>query len=127
MLTSNFTVTYRVPGDLKQTDHIDGLPLGTRGGILVHHNFPLDAEYDFKIRARGGGIGVGGVGVKGEELELTLNGERVKIATGTSLRSARESEGRAANRRRGVYQTEPPGRGRSLADLRRPVPSFRTS
>jgi cytochrome c551/c552 len=85
MLTSNFTVTYRVPGDLKQTEHIDGLPLGTRGGILVHYNFPLDAEYDFKIRARGGGIGVGGVGVKGEELELTLNGERVKIAPGTSL------------------------------------------
>src|SRR5580658_9619991 len=85
MLTSNFTVTYRVPGDLKQIDHIDGLPLGTRGGILVHYNFPLAAEYDFKIRARGGGIGVGGVGVKGEELELTLNGERVKIAPGTSL------------------------------------------
>jgi cytochrome c551/c552 len=85
MLTSNFTVTYRAPGDLKQTEHIDGLPLGTRGGILVHYNFPLDAEYDFKIRARGGGIGVGGVGVKGEELELTLNGERVKVATGTSL------------------------------------------
>jgi cytochrome c551/c552 len=85
MLTSNFTVTYRAPGDLKQTEHIDGLPLGTRGGILVHYNFPLDAEYDFKIRARGGGIGVGGVGVKGEELELTLNGERVKIAAGTSL------------------------------------------
>src|SRR5579863_4805622 len=85
MLTSNFTVTYRAPGDLKQTEHIDGLPLGTRGGILVHYNFPLDAEYDFKIRARGGGIGVGGVGVKGEELELTLNGERVRIAAGTSL------------------------------------------
>src|ERR1700689_1386291 len=32
MLTSNFTVTYRVPGDLKQNEHIDGLPLGTRGG-----------------------------------------------------------------------------------------------
>jgi cytochrome c551/c552 len=85
MLTSNFTVTYRAPGDLKQTEHIDGLPLGTRGGILIHYNFPLDAEYDFKIRARGGGIGVGGVGVKGEELELTLNGQRVKIAPGTSL------------------------------------------
>src|SRR5580692_908436 len=81
MLTSNFTVTFRVPGDLKQTEHIDGLPLGTRGGILVHYNFPLDAEYDFRIRARGGGIGVGGVGVKGEEIELTLNGERVKVAS----------------------------------------------
>ncbi len=85
MLTSNATVTYRAPADLKQTEHIEGLPLGTRGGILVHYNFPLDAEYDFKVRARGGGIGVGGQGVKGEELELTLNGERMKLGSGTSL------------------------------------------
>jgi cytochrome c553 len=85
ILTNAFTTTYRVPGDLAQTAHIDGLPLGTRGGILVHHNFPLDAEYDIKIRARSGGIGVGGIGVSGEELEVTLNGERVKLAGGTTV------------------------------------------
>jgi hypothetical protein len=85
ILTNAFTTTYRVPGDLAQTAHIDGLPLGTRGGILVHHNFPLDAEYDIKVRARSGGIGVGGIGVSGEELEVTLNGERVKLAGGTSV------------------------------------------
>ncbi len=85
MLTSTSTETYRAPADLRQTEHIEGLPLGTRGGILVHYNFPLDAEYEFKVRARGGGIGVGGQGVKGEELELTLNGERVKVASASSL------------------------------------------
>jgi hypothetical protein len=85
ILTNAFTTTYRVPGDLSQTEHIDGLPLGTRGGILVHHNFPLDAEYDIKVRARSGGIGVGGIGVSGEELEVSLNGERVKVATGTNV------------------------------------------
>ena len=85
ILTNAFTTTYRVPGDLAQTAHIDGLPLGTRGGILVHHNFPLDAEYDLKVRARSGGIGVGGIGVSGEELEVTLNGERVKLAGGTTV------------------------------------------
>jgi hypothetical protein len=85
ILTNAFTTTYRVPGDLSQTQHIDGLPLGTRGGILVHHNFPLDAEYDIKVRARSGGIGVGGIGVAGEELEVTLNGERVKLAGGTTV------------------------------------------
>ncbi len=85
MLTNAFTTTYRVPSDLSQTGHIDGLPLGTRGGILVHHNFPLDAEYDIKVRARSGGIGVGGIGVSGEELEVTLNGERVKVAGGTTV------------------------------------------
>jgi len=85
ILTNAFTTTYRVPGDLSQTEHIDGLPLGTRGGILVHHNFPLDAEYDIKVRARSGGIGVGGIGVSGEELEVTLKGERVKVAGGTTV------------------------------------------
>jgi cytochrome c551/c552 len=85
ILTNAFTTTYRVPADLSQTEHIDGLPLGTRGGILVHHNFPLDAEYDIKVRARSGGIGVGGIGVSGEELEVMLNGERVKVAGGTTI------------------------------------------
>src|SRR6185369_14400538 len=48
-------VTYRVPGDLAQDAHIDGLPLGTRGGIVVHHTFPLDAEYDVEVGSGGGG------------------------------------------------------------------------
>jgi hypothetical protein len=39
---------YAVPeGD--QPDHIDGLPLGTRGGITFRHNFPADGEYRFTI------------------------------------------------------------------------------
>jgi hypothetical protein len=37
--------TYRVRPDLGQDEHIEGLPLGTRGGILIHHNFALDGEY----------------------------------------------------------------------------------
>ena len=36
--------------DLSQDQHIDGLPLGTRGGILVQHTFPLDGEYVIKLR-----------------------------------------------------------------------------
>ena len=80
LLASPSTVTYRVPSDLSQTEHIEGLPLGTRGGIAVRHIFPLDAEYAIKVRGRSGGIGVGGAGVSGEELEVILNGERVKIS-----------------------------------------------
>src|SRR5437867_2655 len=40
---------YRVPPDRSQEDHIEGLPLGTRGGLLVRHHFPLDAEYEFSV------------------------------------------------------------------------------
>jgi cytochrome c551/c552 len=80
LLISPATVTYRVPGDLSQAEHVEGLPLGTRGGVLIRHTFPLDAEYTFKVRARSAGIGVGGVGPSGEELEFVLNGERVKLS-----------------------------------------------
>jgi Protein of unknown function (DUF1592)/Protein of unknown function (DUF1588)/Protein of unknown function (DUF1585)/Protein of unknown function (DUF1587)/Protein of unknown function (DUF1595)/Planctomycete cytochrome C len=78
-LTTPSTTTYRVPSDLSQSDHIEGLPLGTRGGILIRHNFPLDAEYSFKIRARGAAIGLAAAGFHDEDLEVTLNGERVKL------------------------------------------------
>jgi mono/diheme cytochrome c family protein len=33
----------------EQPDHIDGLPLGTRGGMKFRHNFPADGEYRFTI------------------------------------------------------------------------------
>src|SRR5262245_29034590 len=33
--------TYRAPRALTQADHIEGLPLGTRGGMLIQHVFPL--------------------------------------------------------------------------------------
>ena len=36
---------YQVPGDRTQTKHIEGLPLGTRGGVLIQHTFPVDGEY----------------------------------------------------------------------------------
>ena len=81
MLITPSTVTYRAPSDLSQTGHVEGLPLGTRGGLLVRHTFPLDAEYAIKVRARSAGIGVGGAGAPGEELEVVLNGERVKLGT----------------------------------------------
>ncbi|HEU4619928.1 MAG TPA: DUF1587 domain-containing protein, partial [Gammaproteobacteria bacterium] len=47
--TPAVTTVYRAPPDLAQSENIPGLPLGTRGGGLFHHNFPLDGEYDFSI------------------------------------------------------------------------------
>jgi cytochrome c551/c552 len=72
---------YRVPGDLSQEVHLDGLPLGTRGGIIVRHTFPLDAEYDLQV-AQGGGARLGGPAVAGpraEDLYVALDGARVAI------------------------------------------------
>jgi hypothetical protein len=42
--------TIRMPPDLTQEDHIEGLPIGTRGGALVHYTFPMDGEYEIQVR-----------------------------------------------------------------------------
>jgi len=81
--TTPATNTWRVPGDLSQTAHIEGLPIGTRGGILFDYTFPLDAEYAFKIRARSAGIGVG-AGGGAVPLEITLDGARVNPGKSTA-------------------------------------------
>ena len=42
------SATYLLP-PAEQPDHIDGLPLGTRGGMTFRHNFPADGQYRFTI------------------------------------------------------------------------------
>ena len=63
-------ITYSAPGQLAQDRHIDGLPLGTRGGMLIRHTFPLDAEYEFAVTggAQGGGLGAA--------IDVTIDGEK---------------------------------------------------
>jgi hypothetical protein len=41
---------YRPDTSTDQSLHVDGLPLGTRGGFMVEHDFPADGEYVFSIR-----------------------------------------------------------------------------
>jgi hypothetical protein len=42
--------TFRVRPDITQDVHIAGLPIGTRGGIAIAHNFPQDGEYEIQVR-----------------------------------------------------------------------------
>ena len=73
-------VTYTVKGDLSQNQTLEGQPLGTRGGTTVRHNFPVDGEYVIRLALLKLSFGqVFGEGAEGEELEVTLNGERVKL------------------------------------------------
>jgi Protein of unknown function (DUF1592)/Protein of unknown function (DUF1588)/Protein of unknown function (DUF1595)/Protein of unknown function (DUF1587)/Protein of unknown function (DUF1585) len=71
-------VTYAAPGGV-QDRHIEGLPLGTRGGLLIQHTFPLDAEYDFSV---GGGFG----GVAGTD--VTIDGAKINVANTRNFRLA---------------------------------------
>ena len=42
-------IQYMVKNPATQSFHVDGLPLGTRGGLLVEHEFPADGEYELNI------------------------------------------------------------------------------
>lgn len=42
--------TFRIPPDVTQEEHVEGLPLGTRGGTLIPFTFPRDGEYEIQIR-----------------------------------------------------------------------------
>jgi hypothetical protein len=74
-------ITYRVPGDISQDAHVDGLPLGTRGGLVVRHTFPLDAEYDLQVGQAGGGrLGAAPTaGPRTDDLYVTIDGTRVTL------------------------------------------------
>ena len=73
--------TYRVRQDLSQNRHLEGLPLGTVGGLLVRHMFPLDGEYTFQVKLYRTNFG----NLRGlehpHEVEITVDGQRVHAAT----------------------------------------------
>ncbi|MEO8592694.1 MAG: DUF1592 domain-containing protein [Candidatus Solibacter sp.] len=73
--------TFQLPPDLTQEKHFDDLPLGTRGGMVVHYTFPADAVYEFQIRLqRDRNEHVEGL-LEAHEVELMLDGERLRLFT----------------------------------------------
>jgi len=74
--------TYNVARGLKQDDRIgEGAPVGSRGGAIVRHRFPLDAEYEVSItlqRDRLDEI----VGLNDEKkIDLRLDDQRLELFT----------------------------------------------
>ena len=73
--------TYRVPPDVTQEEHVDGLPLGTRGGAVFRHVFPLDGEYEIQVRlARDRNENVEGLR-RPHEVEVLIDRERIALET----------------------------------------------
>jgi hypothetical protein len=66
--------TYLASGDASQNHHLDGMPFGTRGGIVAQHDFPADGEYKFSIQ----NYGVGSF-IPNEQLALIIDGERAHV------------------------------------------------
>lgn len=77
--TAPTQIEYRSGGGASQQAYVEGLPLGTRGGMVVDHYFPVDAEYEFNVAAN---IPVAGRGndtgrmiwCGGPRLEVMFNG-----------------------------------------------------
>jgi mono/diheme cytochrome c family protein len=77
------TTEYGISREFTQQRHIEGLPLGTRGGTLITHVFPADAEYKLFGRLVRG-VEEGYAGVEGLETPhtfvITVDGEEVYSA-----------------------------------------------
>jgi hypothetical protein len=72
--------TFRVRYDLSQHDHIEGLPVGTRGGMLIKYDFPVDGDYIVRPKLWKTTVNqVGGLELP-HDLEITFDGERVRLA-----------------------------------------------
>jgi hypothetical protein len=80
---------YISPGDTSQTEHIEGLPLGTRGGMAVRHVFPSNGEYRFVVA----NFGVGKF-IPGEKLAFFIDNEMVDVRDyrGVGLSAANSSD-----------------------------------
>jgi mono/diheme cytochrome c family protein len=85
--------TFRLKSDLSQDLAFEDLPLGTRGGVSIPYEFPLDAEYSFKVEPLGGGA-------ESQQLEVAVDGARVRVfelnaRSGLGVGQGYDSEGEA--------------------------------
>ena len=72
---------FRIRADVTQDSHVEGLPIGTRGGASIAYNFPQGGEYEIQIRLmRDRNEMIESLG-EAHELEVLLDRERVKLFT----------------------------------------------
>src|SRR5258705_13595226 len=93
-------VVYRAREDTSQDYQVEGLPFGTRGGLLVEHLFPSDGEYTITVTPIFGDnmtpIGFGSVPC--EQIELLLDFERLALVDWNGGGRAPAPEGRGGPR-----------------------------
>ena len=74
MTATQTSAIYQAPEKLAQDQHLEGLPLGSRGGLRIEQDFPLDAEYHFSVRGNFGLARNAGV-----DIDVALDGRRVQV------------------------------------------------
>ena len=77
------------PGDTSQTERLEGLPFGTRGGMAVRHVFASNGEYKFVVA----NFGLGKF-IPNEKLEFFIDNELVEVRDykGVGLSAANSSD-----------------------------------
>jgi mono/diheme cytochrome c family protein len=103
------SATYRPARGTDQAVHVEGLPLGTRGGLLVEHPFPADGDYKLNIN----GLAAAGY-VRGMEyrhtLIVTLDGAKVfegQIGGEEDIRAIDQQQASAVAAINGRFQNIP--------------------
>jgi mono/diheme cytochrome c family protein len=71
--------TFRIRQDASQDTHIEGLPVGTVGGILADVTLPLDGEYNFQARMFRTNLGIMRGLEYAHQLEFSVDGRRVHL------------------------------------------------
>jgi hypothetical protein len=79
------SVTFKIPRARSQNAHVEGAPIGTRGGVSEVHVFPADGEYVFKAALHyeplGGLTGRSTMSMFNlkEQIEVSIDGHRVAV------------------------------------------------
>ncbi len=78
---------YRLSPEQPQDGRVDELSFGTRGGLAVRSDFPVDGDYVIKVE-------VAAAARERHQIEITVDGERMKLATiGGGPAPGREGQG----------------------------------
>ncbi|MCI0335428.1 MAG: DUF1592 domain-containing protein, partial [Planctomycetes bacterium] len=73
--------TFRIRPDITQDVHVEGLPIGTRGGAAIEYTFPQDGVYEIQVRLmRDRNEEVESLS-ESHELEVLMDRERVRLFT----------------------------------------------
>ena len=84
--------TIRLRADLTQEEHVEGLPIGTRGGALIPYTFPQDGEFEIQVRlSRDRNEHLEGLR-EPHQLEVLLDRDRVTLLAVTPPKSEREHQ-----------------------------------
>ena len=74
---ASVTIKHAIPERVTQQawDRLEGAPFGTRGGMVVTHDFPADGEYVFQVVKDQGSGNQTAV----EDFDISIDGERIAL------------------------------------------------